>query len=96
MSDTPERISISPTYRQKRDDDYYLVDRGAFPGKGTEYIRADIHLAEIERLTAVNAELLEALEAILATWDGPKYDHFMGPNIDLAREAIAKAKGGDT
>lgn len=50
---------------------------------------------EIERLTAVNAELLAALEAILATWDGPKYSHFMGPNIDLAREAIAKAKGGD-
>lgn len=43
----PERISISPTYNQKRDDDYYLVDRDAFPGKGTEYIRADISQAAI-------------------------------------------------
>ena len=51
--------------------------------------------AEIERLTAVNDELLAALEAIVATWDGPKYSHFMGPNIDLARTAIAEAKGGD-
>ena len=41
MSDFPERISISPVHRQKRDDDFYLVDRKAFPGKGTEYIRAD-------------------------------------------------------
>ena len=49
--------------------------------------------AEIERLTAANAKLLAALEAIVATWDGPKYSHFMGPNIDLARAAIAKAKG---
>ncbi|MCA9368310.1 hypothetical protein KC887_08735 [Candidatus Kaiserbacteria bacterium] len=44
---TPERISISPTYNQKRDDDYYLVDRDAFPGKGTEYIRADIADARV-------------------------------------------------
>ena len=43
----PERISISPTYNQKRDDDYYLVDRDAFPGKGTEYIRADIADARV-------------------------------------------------
>lgn len=43
----PERISISPTYNQKRDADYYLVDRDAFPGKGTEYIRADISQAAI-------------------------------------------------
>lgn len=40
-SEAPDRISISPVYRQKRADDYYLVDREAFPGKGVEYIRAD-------------------------------------------------------
>ena len=45
------------------------------------------------RLIAAAPDLLEALEAIIATWDGPKYNHFMADNIDLARAAIAKAKG---
>jgi len=45
MSDVPERISISPVHNRKRDDDYYLVDRKAFPGKGTEFVRADLHAA---------------------------------------------------
>ena len=44
-------------------------------------------------LIAAAPDLLEALEAIVATWDGPKYNHFMADNIDLARAAIAKAKG---
>ena len=48
MTDFPERISISPVHRQKRDDDFYLVDRDAFPGKGREYVRADLHEAEIK------------------------------------------------
>ena len=44
-------------------------------------------------LIAAAPDLLEALEAIVATWDGPKYNHFMADNIDLARAAIAKANG---
>jgi hypothetical protein len=47
MSDYPDRISISPVYRQERDDDFYLVDRKAFPGKGVEYVRAD-RIEELE------------------------------------------------
>jgi len=58
MSDVPERISISPVHNRKRDDDYYLVDRKAFPGKGTEFVRADLYAA----LTAELDELREALE----------------------------------
>lgn len=60
MTDFPERISISPTYNQKRDDDFYLVDRAAFPGKGTEYVRADTHLA------ALKAEREKALREVLS------------------------------
>lgn len=56
MSDYPERISMSPTFRQKREDDFYLVDRKAFPGKGTEYVRAD-------RIKALEALLSEAVKA---------------------------------
>jgi hypothetical protein len=47
MSDFPERINISPAHRQTRDDDFYLVDRKAFPGKGIEYIRADVAQAMV-------------------------------------------------
>ena len=58
MTDTaPDRISISPVHRKKREDDFYLVDRRAFPGKGTEYIRADLHEAEVAALKAENQEL---------------------------------------
>lgn len=46
------------------------------------------------RLIAAAPDLLEALEAIVHTWDGPAYKHFMRDNIDLAKRAIAKAKGG--
>jgi hypothetical protein len=41
MNDCPERINISPVHRQKREDDFYLVDRAALPGKGVEYTRTD-------------------------------------------------------
>ena len=60
MSDYPERISISPVHRQKRDDDFYLVDRKAFPDKGVEYVRADL----IEELEAKLVKAVEALEQI--------------------------------
>lgn len=59
MSDYPERISISPVHRQKHDDDFYLVDRKAFPGKGTEYVRAD-------RIEELEAKLAEARLSELA------------------------------
>ena len=57
--------------------------------------------AEIERLTAVNYDLLEALEAIgggrKTTEDllGGDCEVILDRYIDTAREAIAKAKGGD-
>ena len=56
VSEYPDRISISPVYRQKRDDDFYLVDRDAFPGKGVDYVRAD-------RIEELEAKLAEALTA---------------------------------
>lgn len=70
MTDFPERISISPVHRQKREDDFYLVDREAFPGKGKGYVRADISdslKAEVDRLNSV-------LDAIMsdAAWT-PKH-----------------------
>jgi hypothetical protein len=55
--------------------------------------RGDKEIHANARLIAAAPELLEALEAIVATWDGPKYNHFMRGNIDRARAAIAKAKG---
>lgn len=55
MTDYPERISISPVFRQKREDDFYLVDRTAFPGEGKEYVRADL-------LEAAEAKLAKARE----------------------------------
>jgi hypothetical protein len=66
MSDYPERISISPTSRQKGEDDFFLVDRKAFPGKGTEYVRAD-------RIEELEAKLAKAVELGLEEcpfWDG--------------------------
>jgi hypothetical protein len=42
MKSYPERISISPTYRGDKDDDYFLINRKVFPGRGVEYIRADL------------------------------------------------------
>lgn len=60
MADYPERINISPVHRQEREDDFYLVDRKAFPGKGVEYIRADharALVAEAYEVPAKNIEL---------------------------------------
>jgi hypothetical protein len=73
MSDFPERISISPVHRQKRDDDFYLVDRNAFPGKGTEYTRSDLAQAmvanaqeETKAKTLATISLMLGDSAILA------------------------------
>lgn len=71
MSDYPERISISPVHRQKHDDDFYLVDRKAFPGKGTEYVRAD----RIEELESKLAKAVEvALEECPFVWGTERYN----------------------
>lgn len=50
---------------------------------------------DVERLEAINAELLEASEAIVARWDSPlwKDQPHTGTFIDQLRAAIAKAKG---
>ncbi len=50
MTEYPERISISPVYKQKRDDDFYLIDREAFPGRGVEYVRADLSIPRVKPL----------------------------------------------
>jgi len=65
MSDYPDRISISPVYRQERDDDFYLVDRKAFPGKGVEYVRAD-------RIEELEARMARAVEAEMTLPEGRK------------------------
>lgn len=80
MSDYPERISISPVHRQKRDDDFYLVDRKAFPDKGVEYVRAD----RIEKLEAKLAKAVEALE---------KLDVGEGWAAQIARTTLAELTG---
>lgn len=64
MSDYPERISISPVHRQKRDDDFYLVDRKAFPGKGVEYVRADM-VTDFETHPVGTSDRIKELEAAL-------------------------------
>ena len=66
---------------------YYDYEGMSLHGKTEDEHEANAHLI------AAAPDLLEALEAIVATWDGPKYNHFMADNIDLARAAIAKAKG---
>ena len=66
---------------------YYDYEGMSLHGKTEDEHEANAHLI------AAAPDLLEALEAIVATWDGPKYNHFMADNIDLARAAIAKANG---
>jgi hypothetical protein len=63
MTEYPKRISISPVYRQKRDDDFYLVDRDAFPGKGKEYVPADLLKAERARADRLEEALRRIDEA---------------------------------
>ena len=44
----------------------------------------------VGQLKAEADELREALAAVVACWDGPKYKHAMGPHIDTARAILAK------
>ena len=83
MSDYPERISISPTFRQKREDDFYLVDRKAFPGKGTEYVRA----ARIEELEANLAKAVELAEKSI------KWLRLYGADVHREAATLAELKG---
>ena len=85
MSDYPERISISPTSRQKREDDFFLVDRKAFPGKGTEYVRAD----RIEELEAKLAKAVEALTQIERAY----YQEATNPGPETIRRMAARMNG---
>ena len=45
---------------------------------------------EVGQLRYENAALREVLAAAVECWDGPKYKHFMGPVIDMARALLAK------
>lgn len=68
MTDAPDKISISPVYNQKRDDDFYLVDRKAFPGKGTEYTRTDLYDAKVAEVAALKDDverMRDALEGLI-------------------------------
>jgi D-serine deaminase-like pyridoxal phosphate-dependent protein len=50
---------------------------------------------EIERLRALNADLLAALEALLALWSRPlAADVEIDTALDRARAAVAQAQGG--
>ena len=80
MTDFPTRISISPLQRQKRDDDFYLVDREAFPGKGKEYIREDISDAAVLVERAKCNELLTAARELT----------FYGPTVSRLRKLEAE------
>ena len=83
ISKYPERISISPTFRQKREDDFFLVDRKAFPGKGTEYVRAD----RIEELEAERDDYANKLMQANDTYTE------MHLEIELLKAKLAKTVG---
>ena len=87
MSDYPERISISPVHRQKHDDDFYLVDRKAFPGKGTEYVRAD-------RIEELEGRLAKA-EVIVRIIASDKWEERLGEAVDLSCEYLAELMGDE-
>lgn len=86
MTDFPEKINISPVHRQKRDDDFYLVDRAAFPGKGTEYVRADVAAAMVK---AERERCAEIARTHFATGDATP--GAIPPDDQIAGEAIAAA-----
>ena len=46
---------------EEQADDFYLVDRDAYPDKGTEYIRLDLHEAEVKRLREALVALVDEL-----------------------------------
>ena len=48
---------------------------------------------EVGRLRYENAALREVLAAAVECWDGPKYKHYMGPVIDMARALLVKHEG---
>ena len=82
----PERISISPTYNQKHDDDYYLVDRAAFPGKGIEYVHDDLADAAVAAAYERAVEL--ACERLADSWTWDDADFLSCVIADLKRHVI--------
>lgn len=89
MTDYPERINISPVHRQKREDDFYLVDRQAFPNKGVEYLLFDQHLA------LVAAAYLDAANLHQSLWretSAYKTDQMLKRTPDGAVAALEKVK----
>ena len=46
-----------------------------------------------DNLISAAPDMLEALTNIIECWDGPLYRHKMLPNIEIARKALAKARG---
>ena len=86
MSDYPERISISPVHRQKRDDDFYLVDRKAFPDKGVEYVRAD----RIEELEAKLEKAMRYFDEAMYFIDLDEEDILKGAGVYRIAKAYAE------
>lgn len=54
----------------------------------------DMWRGQCDRQAAKLTEMRAALSAIVACWDGPKYNHFMRPNIDRARAALSPETDG--
>jgi hypothetical protein len=52
----PERIWVAPMHEAKHDDDFYLLGPKYRNGRGTEYIRADLHRAEADALVGAAYE----------------------------------------
>lgn len=75
MSDAPERIWITPEPFEGREiwDGCPLVD--TIHGEGTEYVRADLHAAQIK-----------AADELAASFSGP--EGFVGFDEERARAAL--------
>jgi hypothetical protein len=52
----PERVWIAPVHEAKHNDDFYLLSPTYRNGRGTEYIRDDLHRAEVDALVAAAYE----------------------------------------
>jgi hypothetical protein len=93
MTDFPERISISPVHRQKRRDDFYLVDRDAFPGKGVEYVRADLLTASQARVAELEAALEPFAEIAKGrAADAPEWGPFDSVSVQVSITALRAAR----
>jgi|AKVG01.1.fsa_nt_gi hypothetical protein len=94
VSDMPDKTWLRPYYKDVENGEYKRYQPPE-PFDTTKYIRGDIH----EALQKQNAELLEALEALMG--GDEKMQVAIGGNpiyvdafIEKARKAIDDAKGG--